>query len=115
MRQQIRFRETAAGYKSQCARRSQGGGGIGLPTPDRLMLNMTHAAEKDRSVLKLKRGQGTAYRVLCPALGISLDGIGEKTVEGDEQFGDQFGQTELADQINRLGDNVIVAMVERPA
>jgi len=43
------------------------------------------------------------------------DKVGKAPVEGDEQLGDLFGQAEFADQISRLGDNVIAAMGECPA
>jgi hypothetical protein len=55
-----------------------------MPAPNGLKLYVTHTAKEDRCVLKLERGQGAAYRVLCPALGVSLDGISEATVEGDK-------------------------------
>jgi len=73
---------------------------------------MFHAAKEDRCILMLESREGAAQGIFGPALGISLDLIFKEAVKSGEQFGDQFMQLKLANEIGGFADDEVIAVSE---
>jgi len=115
VRQQVGFGQAAALHQRQSAGGAQSSGGVGKASPDGFELDMVHAAEKDRGILMLKRGESAAQGVLGPALRIGLGWILKRSVERDEQIGNQLRQIKTANQVRRFADYEVVLIPERLA
>src|ERR1700716_769785 len=81
--EQIGVRQTATLHQSECAGAAQCACGIGAASPHGFQLDVAHAADKNGSVVILKRRQRPAQRILGPALWIGLDRVRKETVESN--------------------------------
>jgi hypothetical protein len=115
VRQQVGFDQAAALHERQSAVCAQSSGGVGKASPDGFELDMVRAAEKDRGILMLERGESAAQGVLGPALRIGLGWILKRPVERDEQLGNQLRQIKTANQVRRFADYEVVSIRQRLA
>jgi len=112
MTQDVGSGDVGARRESEGAGTAESSGGVGLPAPHGLHLNVMDAAEEGRGFAVIEGDEGFGDGVLAPALRVALDGLFEEAVEGAEEIGEQVLKAELGGHFGGFGDDEVDAIGE---